>query len=92
MAMGTVTGILVLKKKVQPHSQAVRIRIRVRLGFVDDMSMSESLWTSVMSRYGSEKDLPDQNFRQTEIFATARDKVDHMTCTQILPDPSFLVA
>ena len=49
---------------VLPHSQAVRIRIRVRLGSGDDMSMSECLGTSVMSRYGrirSGNDLLDQN-------------------------------
>ena len=62
-----VTGILVLKKMVRPRSQAVRIRIRVRLGSGDDMSTSECLGTSTMSGYGrirSENDLTDQkNFR-----------------------------
>ena len=64
----TVTGILVLKKMVLLRSQAVRIRIRVRLGSGDDMSTSECLGTSVMSRYGritSGNVLPDQNFRRT---------------------------
>ena len=61
-----VTGTLVLKKMVRPRSQAVRIRIRVRLGSGDDMSTSECLGTSVMSEYGrirSENDLLDQTFR-----------------------------
>ena len=72
MTKWAVTGILVLKKMVVPRSQAVRIRIRVRVGSGDDMSTSECLGTSVMSRYGrvrSGNDLPDQHFRWTKFFA-----------------------
>ena len=36
-----VTGILVMKKMVLPRSQAVRIRIRVRLGSGDDNYVNE---------------------------------------------------
>ena len=58
---------------IRPRSQAVRIRIRVRLGSGDDMSTSECLGTSVMSGYGrirSENNLPDQNFHWTKISVT----------------------
>ena len=59
---------------VLSRSQAVRIRIRVRLGSRDNMSTSECLGTSVLSRYGRIRfgnDLLDQNFRQTKVSVTA---------------------
>ena len=54
---------------VLPRSQAVRIR--VRLGSGDDMSTSECLGTSVMSRYGRIRygnDLPDQRSRDSTLY------------------------
>ena len=54
------------EKMFLPRSQAVRIRIRVRLGSGDDVSTGECLGTSIMLKYGrirSENDLPDQNVR-----------------------------
>ena len=66
-SLGTRLGILVLKKMVLHRSQAVRFRIRVRLGSGDDMSTSECLGMSVLSRpmvelYRSGNDLPNQKF------------------------------
>ena len=58
------------------------------LGSGDDMSTSECLGTSVMSRYGgirSGSDLPDQNFHWAEISVLT---IRSYSMTQAAPTPT----